>query len=180
MLREMACPKCGAPGLQANQPDGVVMCSFCGNTFAADNSVACPHCETINPPDSGFCKACGEKLKSNCPACGVPNWSGAEYCARCGRNLSAVTALAERHSQGFKGVLKQQRETANALKSGDEESSKKRLGVMWDKEAERQAHLASQRAEQERQQHRLLTVAISLAVVFLVIAVLFIFFLIAR
>jgi uncharacterized membrane protein YvbJ len=180
MLRELSCPNCGAPDLEAHQPDGVVMCRHCGNTFAADNSIACPNCEAINPPDSSFCKACGEKLRSQCTACGAQNWSGAEFCAQCGRDLSAVAALAERHATSYKGVLQQQRDIANLLKDEDEESSKKRLAAMWSKESDRQAHLAKQRAEQQRQQRILLAVAFGLALVVLVIMSLVVYFSMTR
>ncbi len=166
MLKELTCPKCGAPGLQAHQPDGVVVCSFCGNTFAADNSIACPRCEAVNPPDSTFCKSCGEKLRVTCPACGTQNWAGAEYCAACGRDIDAISAMAERQAQGFKGTLLQQRELANLLKHEEEVASQKRLASMYEVEERRQAHLAQQRAEQARQQNWLMGVTVGLFVLF--------------
>jgi len=168
MLKELNCPKCGAPGLEAHQPDGVVVCSFCGNTFAADSSIACPHCETVNPPDAGFCKSCGKKLRSNCPACGAQNWAGADFCAACGHNIDIVSVMAERRAQGFRGTLQQQRDSANQLKQEDEIASQKRLASMYEVEERRQAHLARQRAEQTRQQNLLLGAAIGLIVVFVI------------
>ncbi len=171
MLHDLACPTCGAPGLEAHQPDGLVSCKFCGNKFAQDDRVACPKCEAVNPADSSFCKDCGERLKRPCPACGTENWAGADYCARCGHNLNQVEAMARRQAQGFKGTLQEQRTAANALKEQEERDSQKRMAGLWEAEHKRQEVLIKQHAEQQRQQTRLLIVTLSLAAVFVVVLV---------
>jgi hypothetical protein len=160
MLRSLACPTCGAPGLAAHQPDGVVTCTSCGNRFAEDNRVACPQCEAIHAKEASFCGECGAKLRRACPACGADNWAGADHCAACGRNLDAIAALAERHAQGFKGTLQRQRDLADLIKAEEEESSQRRLGEMWQVEKRRQDLLTQQQAEQRRQQNALLAIAL--------------------
>ncbi|MBM4422038.1 MAG: hypothetical protein FJ030_01435 [Chloroflexi bacterium] len=166
MLHELSCPKCGAPGLEAHQPNGIVVCRHCGNQFADDGQIACPHCESINPPDADFCHKCGDKLKRTCPACGGENWMGADYCAACGHNLDAIASMANRHTQGFKGTLQQQRELANLLKAEEESSSQKRMADLWDIEKRRQANLEHQRARLRAEQNVLLFIAIAIGAVF--------------
>lgn len=166
MLRELSCPTCGAPGLEANQPDGVVVCKFCGSKFAAGDQIACPFCEAINAPEADFCKKCGEKLKRSCPACGAENWAGADYCAACGRNLDALAWMASRHAQGFKGALQQQRDIANLIKAEEETASQKRMAGLWEIEKRRQAELERQKARQITQQNILLGVALTVGALF--------------
>jgi hypothetical protein len=152
MLRNISCPTCGAPGLEASQPDSIVICKSCGNKFAEDNRVACPACEAINAQTAAFCSECGARLSRLCAACGAENWAGADHCATCGRDLDAIAAMAERHSEGFKGTLHRQRELANLIKDEEERSSQRRLSDMWEVENRRQAMLARQAAENRRQQ----------------------------
>ena len=165
MLHDLACPTCGAPGLEAHQPDGMVVCKSCGNKFANADRVACPKCEAINPADSSFCKECGEKLKQPCPTCATENWAGADYCAKCGHNLNALEEMAQRHATGFKGTLQHQRSSANQLKVEEEAASQKRLGVLWETEKRRQDYLARQQAERNRQQTMLLIGVISIVAI---------------
>jgi uncharacterized Zn finger protein (UPF0148 family) len=168
MLHTLACPNCGAPGLEAQQPSGLVVCKFCGNQFANDDRVACPRCEAINPADSSFCKECGEKLKRHCSACGSENWAGAAYCAKCGRNLDTIEGLAQRHATGYKGTLQQQRDSANRLKVQEEVASQRRLDTLWETEKRRQEFLAQQQAERNRQQTTIVLVIIAVgAVIFM-------------
>lgn len=167
MLRDLACPTCGAPGLEAQQPDGLVLCRFCGSKFAEDNRIACPRCEAINSPEVSYCAKCGDKLKRPCPACGAENWAGADYCARCGHDLDVIESLARRHAQGFKGTLQKQRDGAKPLKDLEETASQNRLAGMWEVERKRQAALAQQHARQQSQQTRLLLVTIVVGVLVL-------------
>ncbi len=56
----------------------------------AATTVACPKCNTPNPPDAKFCRNCGNKMQNNtvkCPKCGneVPNDS--KFCHECGQQL---------------------------------------------------------------------------------------------
>ncbi len=163
MLRDLSCPTCGGPGLEARQPDGIVTCKFCGSKFAEDDRVACPHCEAINSSTASFCEACGAKLQRTCPACGAENWAGADHCAACGRNLDVIGALAERQVEGFKGTLQRQRDLANLIKAEEEEASQRRLGELWQVEKQRQELLARQQAENRRQQTVLLASVLAIA-----------------
>lgn len=166
MLHDLSCPTCGAPGLQAHQPDGLVVCKFCGSKFAEDDRVACPHCEAVNANEAAFCSACGGKLKRPCPACGAQNWAGADHCITCGRDLDLIGALADRHTEGFKGALQRQRESAHLIKAEEEQASQRRLGELWQVEKRRQEFLARQQAEHWRQQTALLIVVLVILGVF--------------
>jgi len=181
MLRDLACPTCGAPGLEPNQPNGVVICKFCGNKFAEDDRIACPNCESINSLEAGFCAKCGEKLKRSCPVCSVENWAGAEYCVSCGRDLDLLTYMTERQIRGFQATLEEQRQIAQTLKEEEEASSQKRLGQMWASERRRQEFLAQQTAQQKREQSAMLVTISIIAVLFIgAIVITMIFLLLAR
>jgi uncharacterized Zn finger protein (UPF0148 family) len=169
MLHELNCPTCGAPGLEAHQPDGTIVCRFCGNKFATDDRIACPYCEAVNSPEADFCEQCGDKLKRTCPACGAENWAGAEYCATCGRNLDALALMAQRHVQGFKGTLQQQREIANLIKAEEEADSQKRMANLWEIEKRRQDELERQKGRQQAQQNVVLVIAFVIGVLFVLL-----------
>ncbi len=49
----------------------------------------CKFCNTENPDNAAFCKACGARLDGNiyCYACGTPSPADSEYCTNCGRKL---------------------------------------------------------------------------------------------
>lgn len=158
MLRNLACPSCGAPTLQAQQPDGAVVCRSCGSGYAPDDRLACPRCEALNEPADDYCGRCGEKLKRNCPACAAENWSGADYCAHCGRSLDALEYMAGRTSQSFRATLEHQRRIAGSLKAEEEASSQKRMAQLWDIEKRRQTNLAQQQAKQKAEQEVLLRI----------------------
>lgn len=167
MLRDQACPTCGAPGLEAHQPDGFVICKFCGSKFAEDNGVACPHCDSLNAPEADFCPKCGEKLKRSCPACGVANWAGAEYCISCGRDLDLLTYMTQRQTQGFQATLEEQRHMAQTLKEEEEADSQKRLAQLWEVDRRRKEFLAQQTARQQREQNIILVTVSALALLVL-------------
>lgn len=160
MLHDLACPSCGAPGLEPRQPDGALVCKFCGHEYSTHGRVPCPHCDTLNDPHADFCAQCGKKLKRSCPACGFENWAGAEFCSQCGRDLDTLEIITSRYAQGFKDTLQQQRQQAGSLKAGEEAASQKRLAVMWEKERQRQAEMAKDRSRQKAQQNMLLIMAV--------------------
>jgi ribosomal protein L40E len=153
--------------LEAHQPDGAVVCKFCGSKFAEDDRLVCPHCQVLNRLEADFCAKCGEKLKRGCPACGAENWAGAEFCISCGRDLDLLTYMAQRQTHGFQTLLEEQRQMARTLKDKEDADSQKRLAQMWDVERRRQEFLAQQSAEQRQQQSRLL-VSLSVVVVLFV------------
>ncbi|HLF02635.1 MAG TPA: zinc ribbon domain-containing protein [Anaerolineales bacterium] len=180
MLRDLSCPNCGAPGLMAHQPDGVVTCKFCGNKYANDNSIACPHCETINSPEAGFCTQCGSKLKRNCPACLHENWIGAEYCLNCGRAIDLLEIMADRHASDFRAGLAKHRELAPLIKAEEDAASEKRLSDLWEVERKRQAELARQQAERDRQHNMVIYVALAILGLFLCSVAAFVYFVAMR
>ncbi len=153
MLHELSCPNCGAPGLEATQPNGVVVCNSCGNRFTADDSVACAQCEAVNDPEAEYCAACGERLKRSCAACGAENWAGAEHCTRCGRGLDALEHIAERHAKSFSETLEDRRKSASTVKAEEEEASQRRLAEMWQVEQRRQEGLAQDLEHQKSEQN---------------------------
>jgi hypothetical protein len=178
MLHDLSCPKCGAPGLVAHQPDGVVTCKFCGSKYAEDNSIACPHCETINSPTAVFCAQCGNKLKRNCLACLHENWIGAEYCSSCGRAMDLLEIMADRHAHDFRAGLEKYRELAPLIKAEEDAASQKRLNQMWEVERKRQAELARLQAARDRQHNWVIYASLAILGVFLCSA--FVYFVATR
>jgi class 3 adenylate cyclase/tetratricopeptide (TPR) repeat protein len=55
--------------------------------------MVCPACQTENPANAHFCKACGKAVAPACPQCGAPASADARHCIRCGVRLSRQTAL---------------------------------------------------------------------------------------
>lgn len=60
----------------------------------AQQTTACPACQTPNPASAKFCVNCGQKLVSeeHCPECGGVVVKGAKFCPNCGKKLSQVCA----------------------------------------------------------------------------------------
>jgi membrane protease subunit (stomatin/prohibitin family) len=52
-------------------------------------TVACAKCGTANPPDSKFCKNCGEKMEGGvfCTKCGTANPPDSKFCKSCGEKI---------------------------------------------------------------------------------------------
>ncbi|MBI3242835.1 MAG: zinc ribbon domain-containing protein [Chloroflexi bacterium] len=141
------------------------------------DQVTCAVCQTANDADAEFCKKCGDPLKYACPNCGAKNWTGAEDCASCGHDLDPISFMNERRVRGFKSTLEEQRKMAGSLKAEEEESSRKRLGEMWETEKRRQEFLARQKARQDREQTILFIGLIAIVViVIVVVGVFFLFF----
>lgn len=46
--------------------------------------VACKSCDSLNSPDSRFCRQCGSKLDSLCPGCSALHPTGSLFCNQCG------------------------------------------------------------------------------------------------
>lgn len=50
--------------------------------------LCCRKCDTLNPPQSRYCRFCGSQLKVLvCPACGRALVGGSRFCSYCGRNV---------------------------------------------------------------------------------------------
>lgn len=158
MLKELNCPTCGAPGLESHQPDGSVLCKFCGNAYTQTGEIICPRCEAINRESDLFCKQCGEKIKRTCAACTTENWAGAEYCSACGRDLDVISNMANRTREGFAEHLEQQRKMAPTIKADQEAESQKRLATMWEKERERTDELQKQLERKRAENKAMMTV----------------------
>lgn len=167
MLNELSCPACGAPGLETHQPDGHVICRFCGNQFASENEVACPHCESLNFVGSDFCQSCRTPLKRTCHACSSENWSGAEFCAQCGRGLDILEGMATRLATGHRETLNHQRNIAAALKAEEAEATERRRDALWQQDKRWQDELAQRQRKSSSEQRLILMVLIVAAVVFI-------------
>ncbi len=94
----MQCPHCGR-----ETAEQASFCNYCGERIA----VACQSCESLNPPDSRYCSACGHDLTveappkepavaparqttavgAACPRCGASNEPASTYCFQCGLPL---------------------------------------------------------------------------------------------
>lgn len=65
--------------------------ALAGEKDAPGNPVECPFCQTVNPPGSGQCLACGAPLPVDlprlCPKCGRGHTSDALFCQACGTRL---------------------------------------------------------------------------------------------
>jgi Double zinc ribbon len=60
------------------------------------SSVISPSCAHVNPEDSRFCEACGERLGPSCPSCGAEVSPAARYCRPCGAPVGAAELAAGR------------------------------------------------------------------------------------
>jgi predicted amidophosphoribosyltransferase len=136
------------------------------------NDISCPKCETMNPADSSFCKACGEALKQRCPNCGTENAVGVDSCPKCGQNLNKLDELTARHAQGYRGVLEEQRRMATALKARERVEGSRRTASLWEDDRKRQEEIDKQQAQQQAQQTRILIIVGILAVIFILAAIL--------
>jgi len=87
MVGAMTQPPAGAPGAPAAQPAQV----------AAAPQVACPKCNTPNPPTNKFCASCGAKLgvaTVPCPKCKAEVPEGTKFCPECGTAMVATKKCA--------------------------------------------------------------------------------------
>jgi len=135
------------------------------------NDSYCPKCESTNPADASFCKACGEPLKQRCPNCGTESWVGADTCARCGQNLNKLDGLTARHAQGYRGPLEEQRRMAATLKARERVEGSRRTASLWEADRKQQEELAQLQAQQQAQQTRILIIIVVLAVIFILAAI---------
>jgi hypothetical protein len=52
------------------------------------STIACLHCNALNPAGSKFCNMCSSKLLSSCSKCGKDNQAGRAFCNTCGFALA--------------------------------------------------------------------------------------------
>jgi Flp pilus assembly protein TadB len=76
--------------------------------------------------------------------------------------------MAQRHVQGFKGALQQQREIANLIKAEEETASQKRMANLWEIEKRRQDE-ERQKGRQQAQQQVILVIAFIIGVLFVLL-----------
>lgn len=159
------CPGCGGTSFTV-RPDGSLTCDDCQAAYVAPER-ACPACGATYQPEARRCPACGADLVRDCPACGAQNpWSASE-CLACGQELDILEALFARIAGTRTDWLRQVREGAPVLKAQEETASQARLAEMWEAEARRREDLERARAERDRQQRVLWTVAIVVLVIVL-------------
>ena len=167
-LKSFTCSQCGGGPLSDNG-DGSLTCPFCGSTFAHPERV-CPRCETINELGVHECIACGQTLQEPCVRCGALNWVNATYCKRCGAALNILEHIAARRAEGDGERLRRLQSEASKIKQETERSSRERLDKLWAQDRARLETLARNKAEQQRQEHVLITVMV-VAVAVLILAV---------
>ncbi len=65
--------------------------------------ITCPHCNTINNPQSKFCVRCGKPLSAgsqvsknlNCSKCGMPISQASQFCPNCGASTQSLVQSAQ-------------------------------------------------------------------------------------
>ena len=178
MLSELSCTECGGAGLDL-QPDGGVVCRFCGTTNTP--GVVCPRCHQVNPRRAEACANCQAGLVIVCPACRTPNWSGLEACTKCGGKLDALTYLADRWIQGTDSARQARLQSIRDVKAEEAAASERRMSQLMEVEAQRQADLNRALARRAARERQLLTMlGIGIGVFILLGAATALFFLFAR
>jgi len=167
-LVSLNCAQCGGSPL-TDDGDGTVSCPYCGSVFAHPERV-CPRCETVNETDAARCISCGEKLREPCVRCGTFNWVHATHCQNCGAALDMLEHIAARHAETTAERLRRLQAEMPSIKDEAERASKERLEKMWAQERARTEKLAKAKAEQQRQERIIWTIA-AVAIVLVVIAV---------
>ncbi len=168
-LQSLRCTQCGASPLEDNG-DGTISCPYCGSAFAHPER-ACPQCEAINELGALRCVSCGQVLRRPCARCGTINWIQASHCKSCGTTLDVLEHIAIRRTEDAAERLRRLQREAPALKLEAERESQARLARMWTQDRARLEALARAKAQQQRQEKILWTLA-SLAIIALLIAIL--------
>jgi ribosomal protein L40E len=168
ILQSLSCPSCGGT-LLTDKGDGTLSCPYCGAAFAHPDRV-CPSCEAINELDARYCASCGEKLREPCARCGALNPVQASHCHQCGAALGVLEHIAARRAESTAERVIRLQASMPPLKEEAERASQERLEKMWTKDRARMEALAKAKAEQERQERLLWTIA-ALAIVALVIGI---------
>lgn len=171
LLQSLHCTQCGASPLGDNG-DGTVSCSYCGTKFAHPERV-CPQCGAVNEQDTRQCVSCGQRLREPCVRCGTLNWVHASHCRSCGALLNVLEHIAARRAETTAERLHRFQAGMPALKQEAERASQARLDAMWAKERARMEALAQARAEQQRQERLIWTLAaVGIGIVLITILVL--------
>ena len=171
LLQSLHCTQCGASPL-ADNADGTVSCPYCGTQFAHPERV-CSQCGTVNESDARQCISCGQKLQEPCVRCGALNWVHASRCKSCGALLDMLEHIAARRAETTAERLHHFQAEMPALKEEAERASQARLDAMWAKERARMEALAKARAEQQRQERLIWTLAVAgIGIVFIALLVL--------
>ena len=120
----------------------------------------CPACGAAHEPDAFYCPSCGDLLVRECPACAAPNPLLARQCVTCGQRLEILDALFSRVALTNTDWLRERRQEAPSVKAEEETASQARIAEMWAIEARRREALAQARAERDRQQRIIVSVAV--------------------
>ncbi len=171
-MYQIACPNCTAAlDLRRRSADGAyVYCEACGSEFALKGHV-CPYCGTYHEQEVGFCHRCGAGLTRRCPKCDTVNWIGNEYCTNCGASLDILELIVQRHIQDVEGRLYQQMDEAERVKAAEMAASQARMERLLAEEREFQAAIQQRLLEQKRQERKILTIVLSVAVVLFVVII---------
>ncbi len=96
MVEILACPKCGAPGLETTET-GQLICMACGSRFVVappkpESLVPCPECGSSNDPNASSCAQCGAALAKYCARCGARLELRMRFCDQCGASYEGVSS----------------------------------------------------------------------------------------
>lgn len=166
----ISCPGCGSTSFTADS-DRLPICEYCQVAYGA-HGVQCDRCGTGHELPARRCPTCGAELFRECPVCGTLNPLQAAQCLVCQQTLDAVDQMFARLTRSTTAQLRRTRELGADIKDLEEAASEARLAKMWAAEEEMQAELARARAECQRQERLMITVAIGVAAIIVITAIL--------
>lgn len=143
-IPEIKCPNCGHASFTPNR----------------DGTLICDHCQT------GY--ALPER---ECPSCGALNPLQARRCLVCGQELAIVDAMFTRLTRTTSDQLRRVREGGVSAKEKEDAASEERLAEMWAEENRRRQALAQARAERDRQERVMVTVALGVVAFVILVAI---------
>jgi len=141
---EIKCPNCGHTSFTPNQ-DGILICDHC--------------------------QAGRSQPERECPSCGALNPLQARKCLACGQELAIVDAMFTRLTRTTSDQLRHVRESGVSAREREDAASEERLAKMWDEEDRRRQALAQARAERDRQERVMVTVALGVVAFVIVVAI---------
>jgi len=165
----IGCPGCGSTSFTADS-NRLPVCEYCQVAYGA-HGVECDRCGTAYKLTTRRCPTCGAALVCECPVCGTLNPLMAIKCLVCQQTLDAVDQMFARLTRSTTAQLHRTRELGADIKDLEEAASEARLAKMWAEEEERRAELAQARAERQRQERLMITIAIGVVAIIVITAI---------
>jgi len=165
----ISCPGCGSTSFTTDS-NGLPVCEYCQVAYEVRGS-QCDRCGTAYELTVRHCPTCGVELVGECPICGTLNPLDAAKCLVCGQTLDAADQMFARLTRSTATQLRRTRELGADIKALEEAASEAQLAKMWAEEEARQAELAQARAERQRQERLMITIAIGVAAIIVVAAI---------